>query len=319
MNADTANRAGKQQVAAIDKMKKYTQENMDPAKVNEQARKADEERAKARIALQAQIDPALAEQRKLSQDMITAQLKGIGTADSDKLASQAFKEASVDVPGMAEMKRRLVETALEEINAGASIPADLQAELMQAGLQRSGQVTGSAGGAAGGVGSSILSQVLGSAGLELKKQRQASATNMATAASNLEAQRSQILQNLFPRLQAQQMGNINATSNILQQSNAMLPESGLSGADVANIWLARVGAINELSAMKSNAASQAALATGAAKAGAWGSIASLGQGAGGKAAAASTGGQSMSGFYNTSIGSPSGGGGQAPYISGMMQ
>lgn len=284
LNADTANRAAKQQVAAIDRMKKYTEANMDPALVNEQARKADEERAKARLALQAVIDPELAKQREAAQKKLSAQLEGIGTSDSDKLAALAATEASASQEGMAEVKRKLIESAIQEINAGASLPPDLQAELMQAGLQRAGQVTGAASGAAGGVGSSILNQVLGSAGLQLKKERQTQAINMATAASNLDAQRQQILQGLFPKLQAQQMQNISGVSGILQQSNAMLPESGLSGADVANLWLARVGAINQLSAQKSNVAAQGALATGAAKAGAWGSIVSLGQGAAGEAA-----------------------------------
>jgi hypothetical protein len=112
-------------------------------------------------------------------------------------------------------------------------------------------------------------------GLQLQQQRQQQAASLMTTASGLDAQRSQILQGLFPRLQQQQMGNIGATSNILQQSNSMLPQAGLSGADVANVWLQRVGAQNQLTQQLGSVVSKGQLAAGQATAGAWGGVANL--------------------------------------------
>lgn len=266
LSADAANRAGKQQSRALDKIIKYTNENMDPTKVNEQAIAADQERARNRLALQAEIDPSLATARTVSEQKLLDQLNGIGSAESDKVAAATAKEALAGTPGMEEIKRKLIDSALEEINLGAKLPSDVQAELMQAGLQRTGQTTGNTNAGQGSVGSSILNQVLGTAGLNLRAQRQTQAAALATSAGNLEKQRQDILQNLFPRLQAQQMGNMQATTNVFQTADQALPQVGLSGGDVANIWLSRVGAINSLSAQKSQVQTQAALANAAGKA-----------------------------------------------------
>ena len=271
------NKAGKQQSKALDKIKKYTEENMDPALLAAKAKEQDIQNAKDRLALQAQIDPELAKQRQISQQMQTEQLLGIGKGASDEVAAITAKEAIAGVPGMDAAKKELIDAALAEIRLGAKLPPDVQAELMQAGLQQAGQVTGAAGGAAGGVGSSILSQVLGTAGLKLRSDRQTQAANLATAASNLESQRQNILQTLFPKLQEQQLMNMKATSGVLQQSDAMVPQAGLSGTDVANAWLARVGALNKLSQQKASVQTNAALAARLAGAQGWGAAMSAGQ------------------------------------------
>lgn len=262
MSADAANKAGKQQSRALDKIAKFTQEQMDPALIAQKAREQDIQRAKDRLALQAQIDPELAKQRGISEAMITQQLGQIGQADADRVAAAAAAEGLKGVPGMDEAKKGLIDAALTELKLGAKLPPDVQAELMQAGLQQAGQMTGAA---RGGAGTNILSEVLGTAGLNLRSQREAQAAQLSTAAGNLEAQRQQILQGLFPRLQEQQLKNLAATSGIFQQSDAALPQVGLSGADVANVWLQRVGALNKLAGQKSNVQAQAALATAAGK------------------------------------------------------
>jgi hypothetical protein len=142
-----------------------------------------------------------------------------------------------------------------------------------------------------------LTRVLGSAGINLEAQRQQQASQLLTAASNLDAQRQQILQGLFPKLQQQQMSNISGTSGILSLGQSMLPQAGLTGTQVASDWLARVGAVNQLSTQKANVQAQGALATGQANANMWGSIASLGQ-----AATSDKSQAGISSFFN-SIGS----------------
>jgi hypothetical protein len=214
--------------------------------------------------------------------MLSNQLSGIGNSASDEVAAQAASEALTQTPGAAEGKAQLIQAALKNLQAGATLPPDLQAELMQAGLQQSAGVTGGApgaGAASGGTTSSILTRVLGSAGVNLQQQREQQAQQLLTSASNLDAQRAQILGNLFPKLQQQQMGNISGTAGVLSLGNSMLPQAGLSGTQVASDWLARVGAMNQLSGQKAAVQAQGALATGQANANMWGSIASLGQGA----------------------------------------
>jgi hypothetical protein len=277
MAKSAAKRVGAQQVRAINKIREYTEKNMDPALLAAKAKEQDIQRAKDRLALQAEIDPELAKQRMESQKLLSEQLSGIGSSESDRIAALAAKEAATGTPGMEAVKAELVDRALTELRAGATLPADVQAELMQAGLQRAGQVTGTGGAAPGSVGSSILSQVLGTAGLNLRAQRATQAAELATAASNLESQRQQILQQLFPNLQNQQLKNISATSGILQQSNQMLPQVGLGGSDVANAWLARVGALNQLAANKASVNAAAAMAEAQAKQNIWGTVSSVGQ------------------------------------------
>lgn len=277
MAKSTAKKAAQDQKNALKKIQADLTKNLDPKMIADMAAAQDAARAQARLDLQAKIDPALAAQRSLSEDLITRQLTQIGKAPSDEIAALAASEGAKQTPGMEEMKRSLIDAALEDMRSGATLPPDVQAELMQAGLQQAGQVTGSAGGARGSVGSSILSQVLGTAGLQLQAQRRQEAAGLTAAASNLDAQRQQILQSLFPKLQAQQMQNLSAASGVLQQSNQMMPQAGLSGADVASLWLQRVGALNQNTGQLGTLAANATLAQGQAKQNIWGTVTSVGQ------------------------------------------
>lgn len=250
-SASAINSAMLAQLAAAKEQRAFVYANLDPSKINSEAAKADTQRALARLALQGQIDPKLLDARYAAEDQIAKQLSEIGGASSDAVASQTTKEALKGVPGLDAVKAGLVDAAAKELAAGATLPPDVQAELVKAGLEQSGMVTGSA--SPRGVGGTMLRTLLGSAGVNLQMARQKQASDLAASASNLEAQRQNILQGLFPKLQNQQMQNIAATSGILNQSNSMAPQAGLSGSDVANIWLARVGATNQLTQQAANA------------------------------------------------------------------
>ncbi len=262
MDRKAAQKAQDQQAQALKQMAERIVKEMDPALVNDKALQADIMRAKERLKLQGEIDPELLKQRRLAEQILTGQLTGIGTGAGDEVSAQAAKEALTVSPGAEEAKQKLIDAALQEITLGASLPPDVQAELMQAGLQQAGQVTGAA--TARGAGGAILQDVLGLGGLNLKAQRQDRAANLLKSASDLDAQRQQILQNLFPRLQQQQLQNIAATSGILTQSNMMVPEAGLGGSDIANVWLARVGALNDITGQIGNVQAQGTLAKQAA-------------------------------------------------------
>jgi hypothetical protein len=259
IQASAVQAATQMQIDALERQRQYVYNNLDPSVIGPQATQADLTNALTRLAIQGQIDPALLGARYGAENNIAQQLGQIGI-QSNKVANQATTEALAGTPGMEAAKNQLVAEAQKELSAGATLPPDVQAELVKAGLEQSGMTTGSASGR--GTGGQILRTILGSAGIQLQKQRQEQASGLLTAAQNLDSSRQNILQSLFPNLSKVQLANLGGSQSVLSQSNSMLPSGGLSGTDVANIWLARVGATNQLSQSAANAAAQGAMAQG---------------------------------------------------------
>lgn len=243
------------QLDAIKKQREFVYNELNPTKVNAQASAADIQRAQARLKLQGKIDPAALAARYAGEQKVLEGIQKIGTADSDKLAAQAASEAMAQTGEFEAVKAKMIDQALAELDAGATLPKDVQAELVKAGLERSGAVSGAATGQ--GFGGNILRKLIGTEALKLQADRQARAQALSTTASNLEQARANILGNLFPRLQEQQMKNIQAASGGVTMSEALKPDVGLSGTDIANIWMARVGATNQLAGQASNVQSTA--------------------------------------------------------------
>lgn len=305
ISASAMKDATQMQIDALQKQKDFVYQQLDPNSINAQAAQADVNRAQNQLALQAQIDPQLLAQRYASEGAIakTAGDLASGNTPADQVAAAAAKEGIAGVPGEEDAKKALVDSALKELSAGATLPPDVQAQLMQAGLEKTGQVTGTAN--ASGVGGQVLQTLLGTAGINLKMQREQNASNLAQSAQALESSRQQILGNLFPNLQGQQLKNISAQQGVLQQSNAMAPNVGLGGTDITNLWLARVGATNQLAQTAANAA-----ATGAAQ---QGQI--LGNAVANTAPyLAPAAGGAASGAYNWAKGLVTGGGGGSSFI-----
>lgn len=248
------------QIKALDKQRKFVYGELDPGKVGGQALAADRERAQNQLALQAVIDPELLRQRYAAQAGTSAQLQELlgGEALADQVAAQATEEALAGAPRMQEAKAALIDAALQELHAGATLPPDVQAELVQSGLQKSGRVTGGAGGT--GVGGQLLTTILGSAGLQLQKERQERAAGLLGQAQNLEQSRAGILGSLFPNLQSAGLSKLSAADTVFKTSAAAAPEAGLSGSSVANLWLARVGATNQLAQQAADAAARGGFA-----------------------------------------------------------
>jgi hypothetical protein len=61
-----------------------------------------------------------------------------------------------------------------------------------------------------------------------------------------------------------QLQNLGAAQSVLTQSNQMVPEAGLGGSDIANLWLARVGATNQLNQSAADIASRGVIQQGQA-------------------------------------------------------
>lgn len=248
--------ATQMQIDALEKQRDFVFSQLDPAIINQQARSADVNRAQNQLALQGIIDPSLLQTRYDAQGVIAQQLGQLSGAGSD-VSAAATQEALAGVPGLEEARNKLIDAALSELNAGATLPPDVQAELMQAGLERAGQTSGAA--SAEGFGGNILRKVLGTAGLELQAQRQQRAAALTSAAQDLEGKRQTILQSLFPSLANVQLNKLTGAQNALNTSAALAPEAGLSGQEIANLWLSRVGATNMLSNQMAQAGAQGAL------------------------------------------------------------
>ena len=260
--------ATQMQVDALEKQRKFVFDQLDPNVIGPQATIGDIQRAQNRLALQGQIDPALLATRYAAEDKQAKFLSALGPGSTaDTVAQKAASEALTGVPGMQEGKKQLVDQALHELSLGATLPPDIQAEIVKAGLERTGQTQGAAG--PQGFGQPILRQLIGQAGLNLQTQRQQKAQQLMSTAQQLEQSRQSILGSLFPNLSSVQLNTMKGVQSALQLSDSLVPEAGLSGSNIANIWLARVGATNQLAQSAANAAA----AGGVAQAQAWAPVA----------------------------------------------
>lgn len=295
ISSNASKTATDMQTNALNRQRQFVFQNLNPSVIAPQASQADFANAVNRLVTQGQLDPSLLTARYGAEGSIASQLQKLGVQPA-MVSNEAVSEALNPIPGIAQGqaglasagntelaaptagKDQLISAALDELKQGATLPPDVQAELVKAGLEKSGMVTQNASGQ--GVGGQILRTILGTAGINLQQQRQQQAAGLLSSAQTLDTQRQQaasgllssaqnlaqsrasILQSLFPSLASTQLSNLAGTQNVLTQSNNLLPNGGLSGTDVANIWLSRVGATNQLAQSAANTAAQGALAQG---------------------------------------------------------
>jgi hypothetical protein len=276
ITAAAQKKAMDKQLKAIKQQRDFVYNQLEPSKISGMAEAADVQRAKNRLALQGMIDPALLEQRYASQEAMQRQLAGMESGAGDVLAQEAAAAAMQTSPQIMALKERLLDTAAQELELGGSLPPDVQAEVVKAGLERSGMVSGTA--SPKGLGGNIVRTMIGERGLALKNERVARATALTQAAQELENKRTAILASVFPGLKQLQLQNLQAQEGALQLSNQMVPEAGLGGNDIANLWLARVGATNQLAQSAADIAARGTINQGAALGqGVGGAISGLGQ------------------------------------------
>ncbi len=258
IQADAVSSAVDKQIKALERQQQFVFQQLEPGAINQQAIQADIDQARNQLAAQALIDPSLRAARDVSSAAILRGSQELGAQAGD-IGALAAAEAKRGVAGMDELKTRLIDSALQELNAGATLPPDLQAELVRAGLERTGAVTGRASAPAG---SNILREVLGSAGIALKGQRQERAAKLAETAQGLEESRQRILGTLFPNLNTVQLNTLRGQQGVLEQADVMAPNIGLSGQDIANLWLSRVGATNQLAQQSADVAARGGVSLG---------------------------------------------------------
>lgn len=262
MSASATKKATEAQIQALERQKEFVYSELNPEKIGAAARNQDVENAKNQLALQGVTDPAALAARYQAEQAILGQSAGIGQGGAADIAAIAAQEAAAGVPGLDMAKKQLVDAALNELSLGATLPPDIQAEIVKAGLERSGMTTGSA--SPQGFGGQILRTKIGMEAEKLKADRQARAVGLTQAASALESQRQSILGTLFPNLNSMQLQNLQAQQSVVSQSEALKNPAGFTGSDVANIWLARVGATNQLAQKSASVAASGTMGQAAA-------------------------------------------------------
>jgi hypothetical protein len=246
IQSDSMKAAAAAQQEALSKQLTNVNLGMDPTAVNDLAVTAGREHAINQLALQKLIDPNLATTRQVAGADL---LKGVNdindpNSQSNQIARAAVENATTGSAGLDKGKSALIDAALAQIKAGATLPPDVEAQMVQAGLQQGGSATGTSTGT--GLGGNILRSVLGTAGLNLQMQRQSQAAGLLQQAGVLQQQKQSTLSNLFPSLANTQLANLSGTAGALGTSNSLVPDTGLTAKDTANLWLQRVGAQNQI-------------------------------------------------------------------------
>lgn len=260
ISAAATKEATKLQIAALEKQAQRMYEELDPEVLKGSTLAQDIQNVKDRLGLQATIDPALLESRYVGQNALLQGIQGLGKGEADTIASLAAESAKNASPELMALKNKLIDAAMTDVSAGAALPPGVQAELVKAGLEQGALVGGSAD--PRGIGGNITRKLIGERALALDNERKQRAAALAQNASALEQSRTSLLASLFPALQGQNTSNIGLATGALNTSATLLPDAGLSGADILNLAGARVGAGNQLAQSGADAAGRAAMAQG---------------------------------------------------------
>lgn len=249
-----ADKAAHAQKQAIARQEEVLRKKLDPQALNRLAQSMDKERAENRLALQKEIDPEIASLRQYSKEqLLRLATQPAGTRQSEQVAKQLFEENINPDERMERLKDTIISRAQEDFDQGANLPPEFQGELVRAGITS---------GARAGVGvndktvGGTTARLLGSAGIELKRQRAAEGAALATTADSLAQSRQRLLANIFPTVAATEQAEIQRAAGGLSIAEGLLPESGLSGTQGVDIELARNKAKMNLLAQRGNVNAQ---------------------------------------------------------------
>src|SRR5208282_95425 len=198
--------------------------------LNSMASAQDLAKYQADFAAQAQYDPLFASLRSQGAQGVLGALAS--NANPNSIQNQSLAQLQTTTNANAAPTQStisaLLSAAQKELAGGATLPPAFQAELIRSGLASGGAAgTGVMGEGATGTGVRTL---LGSAGQAYQAQQQGMATQAAGAASGLESQQEQALNEL-----TQLSMNLNNQKAALaggaaSMGNATVPSIGLGGA-----------------------------------------------------------------------------------------
>lgn len=211
------------------------------------------------LLAQRMVDPALAAIRQTGAAGVLREAQQ-GPGMGDAAAAQLFQETRFQDPKLAALKQQLLDQAKSELDAGAKLPPDFQAELVRTGLERGG-TTGFGASGRGAAGQEIR-KLLGSGAIKLQQDRQNQAIALSGAAQDIENARVNILAGIFPKLKDLQTANLARQQSVLATGEAAVPQAGLTGSDVVNIGLTKLGTQNQLTSQRGDLGATGALAQG---------------------------------------------------------
>lgn len=255
IEGDAKRKAANKRLDAIRAM-----EDIDPKKLNALALEADKTRFREQLALQRAEDPTMAAVRERGARGLLESFDTQADKDAETLAGVMASEAGADQSKMEAVKGKLLDDAIKELEAGATLPPEFQAELVRTGLE-TGARAGFRPEARGGAARSAR-ELLGSAGIALKEQRRQSAISSAGAVSSLNEARANILSKVIPTLQSIGGEKQRRAGFAFAVANEAVPEAGLSGAEMANIDLARIQQQNQKQQMIGGLQAEKALGQG---------------------------------------------------------
>src|SRR5262245_44296730 len=107
---NSADKAASAQKKALKRQQSILDQQLNPDVVNQAARKADEERARNRLALQEQIDPELAQTREIGKEQVRQTAQGNAAG---RIEDQLFREQFQADPRVEALKDELLSRAQE--------------------------------------------------------------------------------------------------------------------------------------------------------------------------------------------------------------
>ncbi len=253
-------KAFKRQAQALADQRKFLESQYDVKILDRLASEYDEKRAKRRLTFQKELEPELAELRELSRKQLLQEARVPAEArPSGRIAQQLFERVQAGEPRLERFKEQLIDRAEQELSAGATLSPEFQAELVRTGIQAGSQAgIGASQQAIGGP----IARLLGSAGLQLKREREQQAVNLANEAQNISNARTSILANVFPSLKELENQTIRQATSGLQISESTLPETGLSGSEALGLRLQQLEGLLGVKKGQGQARVQSALAKG---------------------------------------------------------
>jgi len=259
-----ADKAAHAQTTALKGQKKILANELGYDKVQQASVTAERNRAKERIRLQEEIDPELAEMRKLGKQQLLAEAqKPNASRESVQVAKQLFTENIKPDENLEALKDQIIKKAQAKLAQGATLPPEFQAELVRAGVSQGAQAglkptPKTVGGR--------LYQALGSAGVALEAQRTQEAQQLANTASGLQESRAKILSSIFPTISTSEATQRQMAAGNFAVGDQSLPQAGLTGAEAANLQINRGNTLLKIRGQKGQVQAQKAIAGGEANA-----------------------------------------------------
>lgn len=214
---------------------------LDIPELNRISEQYDESSYKGRLDLQKRVDPASAEARTAGLDALVTNIDGNDAkagAFIDKIA-----EDQAD-PALDALRTKLLATAQESLDAGATLSPEFQAELVRTGLEASGRA-GFALDKKGAAGQT-LRKLTGAAGEALQTARVDRAGRAIDSAQSITSTRANILNGLVSQLQSMSQGKTARAATAFQAGASQTPDRfGLTGEDAARLSVANTELENE--------------------------------------------------------------------------